>query len=89
MTKFPLKTAATPGIDTILEAVERAEKRVIAISFLLAKIVSVVALLVALLLLETGVIRRILAIEFAPDSVRQDAGAPNASKSATERQTRP
>ena len=52
------------GKDTVLEALERAEKRVIAISFLLAKLVSVGALLAALVLLEAGFIKRMWETEF-------------------------
>jgi hypothetical protein len=54
--------------DLILARLERAEKRVVACSFLVAKIVSVLALLLTLLLLETGVVIRVWETEFGPHS---------------------
>ncbi len=50
--------------DSLLTALERAEKRVFAISFLVVKVTSVSALLAALILIEFGVIRRIWETEF-------------------------
>lgn len=55
--------------DNVVEALERAERRVMAVSFLLAKIVSVGALLAALVLLEAGVVKRIWATEFLSEQV--------------------
>lgn len=52
------------SLDHVLERLERAEKRVVAGSFLIVKIVSVVALVASLILLEAGVVRQIWKIEF-------------------------
>jgi hypothetical protein len=59
--------ASAEDRDTILRTLECAENRVVAASFVLAKIVSVTALLVALLLLEGGVVKRIWEAEFRPE----------------------
>jgi hypothetical protein len=50
--------------DLVLHKLEQAEKRVVACSFLVAKIVSVVALLLTLLLLEAGMVARVWETEF-------------------------
>ncbi len=55
--------------DELLETLERTEKRVIAMSFLLAKVISVAALLAALVLLEAGVVKRIWETEFRAEPV--------------------
>lgn len=59
--------------DTVVEALERAEKRVFAISFLLTKVVSVGALLAALVLLEVGVVKRIWETEFRIEPVHSQS----------------
>lgn len=53
--------------DTFVTVLERAEKRVVACSFLLAKIISVVALLLSLIVLEAGAVSRIWHTEFRSD----------------------
>jgi hypothetical protein len=50
--------------DLVLHKLERAEKRVVACSFLVAKVVSVVALLLTLLILEAGMVARVWETEF-------------------------
>jgi hypothetical protein len=56
---------ATP--ESTLAALERAEKLVIAASFLVAKVVSVVALLLALIVLEAGVVKGFWRVEFGSE----------------------
>jgi hypothetical protein len=58
-------TAALPD-DRILQIIERIEKRVVACSYLVAKTVSVLVFLAALLLLEAGVLKHLWSAEFAP-----------------------
>jgi len=53
--------------DNILDAFERTEKRIITCSFLMVKIVSYLAWVAALILLEAGVLRQIWKIEFPKD----------------------
>ncbi len=55
--------------DGVLLRLERAEKRVIAASFLLAKIVGVSALLLTLIILEAGVVISIFENELHPEQV--------------------
>jgi hypothetical protein len=55
--------------DRASDALERAEKRVMAVSFLLAKLVSLGVLLAALVLLEAGVVKRIWETEFRTEPV--------------------
>jgi hypothetical protein len=62
-----------PGRDIVLGAMERIERRVIASSFLAAKIVSVAAILAALLLLEFSAVRRIWEVEFGANPSGQPA----------------
>jgi hypothetical protein len=64
------------SLDHVLEGLERTEKRVVACSFLIVKIVSIVALVVSLILLEGGGVRRIWEIEAAsaPAAVEQRPG---------------
>jgi hypothetical protein len=65
--------------DPILDRLERAEKRVVACSFLVAKTVSVIALLLALLLLETGVVIRVWNAEHGHPSQAVETLSPKAS----------
>jgi hypothetical protein len=54
--------------DGLVEIAERAERSVVAFAFLVAKVVSVIALLLALILLEAGVVVRIWKAEFSDDA---------------------
>jgi hypothetical protein len=54
--------------DPIVVAVERAERRVVACSFLLAKILSVVALLLCLALIEAATIKHLWESEISVPS---------------------
>jgi hypothetical protein len=54
--------------DTLLLALEQAERRIVAISFLVAKIISVGILLILLLVLEAGVVTRLWESDFPSKS---------------------
>ena len=71
---------AKHGASEMLEAFERTEKRVVAISFLAAKIISVIALLLALILLEGAVVKRIAETEFGVQSAHAQTSEGAAKK---------
>ena len=61
--------------DKVLDAIERAEKRVVASSFLVMKIVTIVVLVVAIILLEVGFLHQIWISEFSNRSSRPPSAA--------------
>jgi hypothetical protein len=62
---FPAVAGKSAEKDGILETFERAEKCVVAASFLAAKIISVIALMIVLTLLGVGVLKRAWEIGFS------------------------
>jgi hypothetical protein len=60
-------------MDGVLEYLERAEKRLIALAFFLVKLISIAAFAAALLLLEGGVLHQLWLAEFGASEVKRGA----------------